>query len=259
MTLRINQMTSAVSRTLVVAGQEKKIVFTSGEVSSATDGSGTRIPFLQIAGVNTTLSIADTVELRGNVTFTRDTNRFLVGSNNFEAFIGKGPARLSDGSTNPDAVGLLISNIQLALAVFTGGPLVGKFAFDGQGTVGFLGLPGLQVGLNAVNATFGLRLNRTGQAITPAINVPVITAINATTGENTYTTVPLSFADGSDIAQFKAGVRINFDINSKPVFDMSGMMLIRQLPGGEADVTVTGLTPTNRASLKIYSGSTEGF
>ncbi|PYX63020.1 MAG: hypothetical protein DMG78_32400, partial [Acidobacteria bacterium] len=227
MTLRINQTTGAMSRTFVVDGQEKKVVFTANEVSTATDGAGTRIP--------------------------------LVGSNNFEAFIGKGPSRLPDGSTNPDAVGLLISNIQMALAVFTAGPLTGKFAFDGQGSIGFLGLPGLQVGLNAVNATFGLRLNRTGQAITTAINVPVITAVNATTGENTYTTIPLTFADASDIAQFKAGVRIHFDINSQPVFDLSGMMLIRQLPGGEADVTVTGLTPGTGASIRIYSGSTEVF
>src|SRR5439155_18316434 len=136
---------------------------------------------LQIAGVNTVLSIADVIEFRGNVTFTRDNNRFLVGSNNFEAFVGKGPARLSDGSTNPEAVGLLVSNIQIALAVFTSGPLSGKYAFDGQGTVGFLGLPGLQVGLNAINATFGLRLNRTGAPVTSAINVPVVTAVNATT------------------------------------------------------------------------------
>ncbi|HAM71756.1 MAG TPA: hypothetical protein DCM86_08950, partial [Verrucomicrobiales bacterium] len=259
MTLRINQMTSAINRTVVVAGQQKRLVFGATEISPGTDGSGARIPFLQVAGTGITLSIANAVDFRGDITVTRDNGRFLVGAANAEVFLGKGPSRLPGGGTNPDAVGLLVSNIRLALVVFTSGAQAGKFAFDGQGSIGFLGLDGLDIALSDAAATFGLRLNRTGQAITTPITIPVVTAVNATTGENTYTNLSLSFPDASDIPQFSAGVRIHFDQNGLPVFELSGKVYVTQEAGGVADIRVTGLTPATGAALKIYSGSTSVF
>ena len=95
--------------------------------------------------------------------------------------------------------------------------------------------------------------------------MPVVTAVNAD-GTNTYQQVVVNFADASDTPEFQAGVDIQFDSGGKPVFQLSGLLGVRQLPGGVADITVKGLaspesgtacpTGTSGASIKIYSGDT---
>ncbi len=263
MSVRLNNQGVTVNKTYVVDGVTKKLVFGIGE-----EGIGDN-PFVQVAGVGINLRIADTVDLSGNVTLTRaklavsggTQDVFLVGSNDFQVYLGRGPPTLSNGQPNPDAVGLLISNIRFGLVLYTGGAQSGKFAFDGQGTVGFVGLPGMEFQGGVV---FGLRLNRTGAPVN-SISVPVVTAVNAD-GTNTYQQVVVNFADASDTPEFQAGVDIQFDSDGKPVFQLSGLLGVRQLPGGVADITVKGLaspesgtacpTGTSGASIKIYAGDT---
>ena len=263
MSVRLNNQGVTVNKTYVVDGVTKKLVFGIGE-----EGIGDN-PFVQVAGVGINLRIADTVDLSGNVTLTRaklavsggTQDAFLVGSNDFQVYLGRGPPTLSNGQPNPDAVGLLISNIRFGLVLYTGGAQSGKFAFDGQGTVGFVGLPGMEFQGGVV---FGLRLNRTGAPVNSII-VPVVTAVNAD-GTNTYQQVAVNFADASDTPEFQAGVDIQFDADGKPVFQLSGLLGVRQLPGGVADITVKGLASpesgtacpagTSGASIKIYAGDT---
>ena len=89
--------------------------------------------------------------------------QFSIGSGSFsgtglEIFVGKGPSKLDDGSTNPDAIGLLIRNASLA---FINNPNNG-FAIKVTGTLALLGLDGL-----SVSGTVAFEANTSTQALTP--------------------------------------------------------------------------------------------
>jgi hypothetical protein len=146
--------------------------------------------------------------------------------------VGDGPAWLPDGSVNPAATGILLSDIDLGLVIVTG-PAGGGYAFSGLGTVSFLGLPGLDLTNDtAISPRFGLALNRTGAPITRVIpGVPD----------------PLTFASGADLPVFRGGGAIEVP----GAFRLSGLVSVRRMPAGQVDIVV------ENASLQIAPGATE--
>ncbi|MCC6232608.1 MAG: hypothetical protein IT580_08185, partial [Verrucomicrobiales bacterium] len=111
LTLRINEFATSINQTFVLDGETIALRFGSTEVASGADS------FIQFTGENTLLSIADTVALRGNFGFTKSAGRILIGAQDAQAFVGQGPAWFADGSVNPEAVGLLVSDINLGLVL----------------------------------------------------------------------------------------------------------------------------------------------
>lgn len=241
MTVRINGRAGPVDESFVLDGEPVDLRFEAGEVLA------NNVSFVQVAGEDVTIEVAETAELRGDFTFTRMAptvlpGKFLIGVADGEVFVGSGPSRLGDGTINPQATGVLVRDVSLGLAMYTSGPVAGTFAFDGSGTLSLLGVPGLEL---PSDFTFGLRLNRTGRAIA-AEQVPILG------GE----TRVLSFSDGSPFPQFKGGVRLGVP----GVFTLEGTMSIRRVTGGRIGVIVGRSEPgDNEARLAIQSGSDEAF
>jgi hypothetical protein len=233
MTFRINEFTTGHNESFAVDGENVSIMFDETD-EIAKDVLGTTRPFVQFGGEDILFSVLDVVALRGNFTFTRKTftntsNRrgFAVGVTDTEVFVGAGSAWLPDGSVNPDAIGALVSNIQLSLVVFTddgaGNPTTGKYAFSGTGELGFVGLPDLGID---PNISFGMALNRTGIAFSETI--PILG----------HPDVTLSFADASDLPVFSGFVEIGIP----DAFGLSGTFNVRPLPSGEVEVLVDSAT-----------------
>src|SRR3989442_10507320 len=97
----------------------------------------------------------DLLEIRGNFRISGDT----FSGTGLEVFIGQGPSLLADGTPNPDAVGVLITNAHIDFQRFTaasGGP--SQYALLASGTIALVGLDGL-----VVQGTATFQVNTTPQ------------------------------------------------------------------------------------------------
>ncbi len=175
---------------------------------------------------NLDFSFGDILELRAG-SFSIGTDGTFSGSG-LELFIGRGPSKLADGTTNPAAVGVLIRNATIAFIRNTSG-----FALTATGTFAVLGLDGL-----SVSGTVGFAVNTASVALT----VP-----GATTA-----ILPGAFS-------FQAtGLRI-FVAN---VFEINGNLALTRQPGGDLDIVIAPaailvqLGGTNIASLRGYASFT---
>src|SRR5204863_9899830 len=66
-----------------------------------------------------------------------------------EIFLGEGPYRNDDGSLNPDALGVVVTNGTVGVVRFNNSPATtvdDTFAIYASGTAGLVGIPGLTVG-----------------------------------------------------------------------------------------------------------------
>ncbi len=138
--LRVNTTAGAVDETFTFDGREFSVVFGEREGGlfelSVTDGS---------------LNIANVVTIEGDVGVSQYT---LAGTtikvdsfagSGLTIFFGDGPATLADGSPNPLARGLLITNATIALITATVNG-VDQYALDARGTVQLVGLTGVTLG-----------------------------------------------------------------------------------------------------------------
>ncbi|MEA2959558.1 MAG: large repetitive protein, partial [Alphaproteobacteria bacterium] len=130
--LRVNTTGGAVSSTLTVGGVALPIAFT------ASDGS-----LFEISIAGGSLDIGGVVTVEGNLTWRTGQTLSsasgggtgdVFGGSGLRVFMGDGPATLADGSVNPLAHGLLISNATLGL-VKAGS----AYALDAEGDVALLG------------------------------------------------------------------------------------------------------------------------
>ncbi|HEY9248054.1 MAG TPA: hypothetical protein VIO38_02935, partial [Rariglobus sp.] len=217
MTLRINETTAAVNETVILDGKTITLAFSGSEIGVA--GS----PFIQFKAEAIHFSVLDVIELYGNFTFTRTASQFSIGVSGGELFVGSGPLRLESGALNPSAIGLRIYDLNLAMLVFTGGSRAGKYAFRGDGAVGFAGLSGLDVVTNSVSLRFGFALNKTGAAL----NVAVPGA-----GTN------LVFTDGSDLPIFSGSLTISVAGS----FILSGTVTVQPRTGGLVSIKIPDAT-----------------
>ncbi|MCG8701351.1 MAG: hypothetical protein MI922_25075, partial [Bacteroidales bacterium] len=230
MTLRINEFTSTQAETFVLDGETFSFEFQSTEVADS-DGDS----FIQLVGQDINLSIAGVLALFGKFTITRNNSLLLMGGTGIQAFMGSGPAWDDEGKEDPDAVGVLVSNIDLGLVVFDDG----SFAFNGEGDVSFigLGLSDLSIGALTAEARFGMRLNRSDQTL-DVFEIPV------------FRQDPITLVPGSptDAPEFRGEMMIAYP----EVFELSGMVDINQLPGGRVGIEVDG-------GLTIFTGGSEAF
>ncbi|MEW6156110.1 MAG: LEPR-XLL domain-containing protein, partial [Verrucomicrobiota bacterium] len=118
------------------------------------------------------LEIGTFVSLTGEFSFqqttatvgTATTTEIQVGVTNVEAFVGQGPARLADGTLNPDALGVHITEANLGLVLIkTVDPTLktqapAGYALKASGTVNLRGITGLDV-----SGTLHVKANTTGK------------------------------------------------------------------------------------------------
>ena len=141
---------------------------------------------------------------------------------------------------NPDAVGVLLSNANIALIRFAG---AGQYALYAKGTIKLVGLDGL-----VVEGTAIIEVNTTNTAVVATLNIP---------GEGA---VALNLPAG--VAKF-VGDGVKFAV--KDVFELSGKFSFTKLPTGKVQVLVTAATPPQGetakpgAGVRIFVGGQEAF
>ncbi len=179
-------------------------------------------PFTIVAN-DVKITIGDFITIEGSVSFSGD--RF-TGSG-LLLFVGAGPLYLPDGSQNPDATGLLISNARIDLRRVTLGGVTG-YALLADGDLSIIGVPGLNLTVTGLY----VRLNTTGQAFVGANKLQL--AADAAAGkslvvwEPTTTDVVLDF--GASMVTFAIGGLIQ----------ISGAVRFSKQPNGTIDISLSG-------------------
>ena len=150
MTLRYNAATSVVSESAIVAGDTIELEFSADEV-----GDGTT-PFIQFVAEDVAIDLGGVMALGGDLTLTRAPGTFNVLATDAYTFIGDGPYLRSDGSVNAEAVGVAISNVDLAMFIDTDSE-GGDYSVYASGDAVLLGVDSVTLGgsLNAWANTTG--------------------------------------------------------------------------------------------------------
>jgi hypothetical protein len=173
------------------------------------------------------------------------TTKILVGATGLEVFFGVGPARLGDGTINPNAVGVLLENGQLGVEVLhqvdvtnsnSPTPIGSTYAVDASGSAQLVNVTGLGLG-----GTFHVRINTTGGAVSETIAVPNPANVGSTVN------VPLTFAGNETLSL--AGTSLNLSING--FITLTGNFALSKTV--TAPVTTGG---TTTSSTKILVGAT---
>ena len=127
---------------------------------------GTEIPVtfdsaatvFDISVTGATLSIADVVTIEGD--FSASPGQFA--GRDLTVFVGRGPAYLEDGTANPLARGVLITDAVVGFV-----KVGGLYSLDVRGTVALLGFPGVTLG-----GTIRVRVNEQAVAVDQTIVFP---------------------------------------------------------------------------------------
>jgi hypothetical protein len=157
------------------------------------------------------------------------SSQINIGAAGIEAFMGVGPAKI-DGEINPDAMGVMVENGQLAVVLFDDS----GYALDISGGAALLGIPEL-----SLSGTLGVKLNQTGRNINESILVPLP---DGSTKELTIT-MPASL----DEPMFQGTV----DLNIADMFTLSGGFAFMQDTQGDTTKIIIGA-----ASVEAFIGVT---
>ena len=226
--LQINTTGAAVNATVTVAGQPVTVNY------SASQGN-----LFALSISNLALSIGNVVTIEGTITtstFTDPTNKIAgqdFAGTGLTLFFGDGPALLADGSANPLAVGVEITNATLAL--FTDGN--GNYAVSANGTVALIG-----TGSVTASGQGTILVNTFQDQFNDTIALP-----------GSSQTVPLVFGPGQVATSVTApffsvgGSGINFSILGQT---LSGNVTVTD-PNGTIDVNVSNA----QVSLSDGNGS----
>ncbi len=169
MLVRVNTTGKAVDTTIELGGQTIAITFAAP--TAATD-----VFEVSLSGLS--IDIGGFVTIEGNVTFSNGT----FAGEGLRIFLGRGPATLGTGGTNPLAVGVLLTDARIGLVK------VGTdYAMVASGTVTVLGGNGA-----TITGTAAVRVNTTGGAVDRTLTVP----------GSTGTAVPVVFATGARVTSF---------------------------------------------------------
>ena len=158
------------------------------------------------------------VSLKGGFAFTKTdteegtvtTSKIKIGAAGVEAFVGVGPAKIPNTSTpdpndemiNPDAMGLLIENLEVGVVLIkkvdSADPAAtsSTFAIDGSGGARLLGIDGLEL-----SGTLGVRLNKTGTTVNEHVTVPL--------PDGGSKDVPIVFNNAFDELQISGTINLN--------------------------------------------------
>ena len=182
-------------------------------------------PTFQVQLADIKIVIGDFLSIEGTISFGGDS---FTGTG-LLLFVGSGPYRLADGSVNPDATGLLISNAAIDLRKFTSGATTG-YAIAATGDLSILGIPGLNLTVTGLY----LRLNTTGQTYTAAT-----TAAGRAPLMIPGTSTPIEFTTSDVVLDFGAQM-IRFEIGG--LIQISGGVRFSKRPNGTIDISLAGAT-----------------
>ncbi len=168
-TVRFNSSGGAVDESIQVGGRTIEISFTEAEGE-----------FFKFSVSGASLNIGDFVTIEGDVSL--GSGRFAGA--NLEVFLGRGPIRLGDGSINPLAVGVLLSDA--VVGVRKGVTNTAGYELFATGTLQLVGVDGV-----TVIGTATIRFNNTGD--TDAVEVIAI--------DGSDTDVSLAVPDGTAVVQ----------------------------------------------------------
>ena len=206
--LDINTSGTNINQTVTVGGSAITV-----DVSAHT---------FQLSLTNVDISFGDYLTLTGNFTTKSGaaSGETLYGATAVTIFFGQGPYKLADGSINPDAIGLLLSNATLGAATFADAP--GTFALQATGTVSLVGLDGLTI----TDKTLTLLVNTTGHAVTDTIVMP------ASSGTPPVT---MNFTTG---AYMEKVVATGIVISAANVVTISGDVTFTRMADGTVNVDI---------------------
>ncbi|HEY4313922.1 MAG TPA: matrixin family metalloprotease, partial [Actinomycetes bacterium] len=184
--LRVNTTGQAVHQSIVVGGQQVAVDFADGTSTFA----------LSLTGAS--LTIGNLVTVKGDVAFAGDGT---FAGRNLTVFVGDGPAFLPDGSVNPVARGLLVTNATVGVVRTGSGPDFG-YAVEIHGSVALLGVPAV-----VLSGTLTARVNTTGATVTKSIPVAGGPDVTVTFGAGEGDTPGSTFTDvhGDDLTLTVAG------------------------------------------------------
>ena len=151
--LRVNTTPGAVDTSVDVGGRTLSVKFTSGNVFS-------------VSLSNLSLTIADFVTIEGSVGFSDTTiggqAAQVFAGDGLTIFLGRGPAKLDTGETNPLATGILLTNGRIGLI-----RIGSTWALTASGTVSIIGVAGV-----TLTGTVAARVNTTGLVIDQSLEMP---------------------------------------------------------------------------------------
>ncbi|HEX4525985.1 MAG TPA: VCBS repeat-containing protein, partial [Gaiellaceae bacterium] len=145
--LRVNQTGGAVSQTVDLNGRSIAINF------DAADGN-----VFALSVTDLSLNIGDFVTVEGSIAFSNGS----FAGDNLSIFLGRGPAKLADGSINPLAQGVLLSNARIGVVQAGSG-----YALFATGTVSLIGINGV-----TITGTATVRVNNTGGDVNQTLSIP---------------------------------------------------------------------------------------
>ncbi|MHB1835785.1 MAG: beta strand repeat-containing protein, partial [Solirubrobacteraceae bacterium] len=162
-TISLNTTGGAVNQTVMLGGQQLTVAFGAGEGDVFN---------LSVSGLS--IDIGGVATLQGNVTLGSFTTSAADGSlqgqsfagTDLSVFFGQGPAYLADGSLNPLAVGLLITNATVGLFESGSGSST-QYAFTASGTAQLVGVPGVTAA-----GTITINVNSFSQAFSELLSIP---------------------------------------------------------------------------------------
>ena len=165
---------------------------------------------------NATVSFGDFLTLSGNFAFGSGAGGSTVyGASNVEVFFGDGPYRLPDGSVNPDAIGILVSDGFVGAVKESDG----TFALYAQGHAQLVGLDGL-----TISGLVTIKINQTGRVVTDQIPTPP--------GADPMPQMP--FTTGA----YTQTVTGSVTLSAAGVFTVGGTFAFTLQPSGRVDVSI---------------------
>ena len=230
--VRINQTTLPVDETLELGGRTINIRFSDTEVAD-TNG-----PFFQFSGSGV-IKLGSFVEIKGTFTFGggEQTVSDLV------VFLGQGPAFLEDGSINPDARGVYLTNASL-MAIDVGG----KKAFSAVGDVALVGFPGI-----SVSGTVHVKFNETG--LVQFDNTPYEVADGEQSFAGDFSLSMLGLEFSGPIAVSRSGndivVTLGAELNDGETVDLAFGPVSVSIDQATLAITPTGVIATLTADVLL--------
>ena len=268
--VRFNGTMSAVDEQVVVGDVTIPVVFTDAQKATSATA-----PYISVSGSGT-IKVGDFIEVTGGYSAGALTNGTI--------FVGQGPLTLTDGTTNPNAHGLLLTNVNGTMSGSAGSYVInatGSFSLIGITGVTFSGTLTVLADEAAHTVTVGasnLTLVVAGLSLTGSFSLVKRTdgtlVLNLGTASGVAGATPVTFAMGDPnpsngnrrpvtvtistgtIELHNDGVAASFtstvhlDAPGLTMADVSGLLQLNTTPGA---VTVGG-SPIPGGSVRVVLG-----
>ncbi len=206
--LRLNTTAGAVDQTVSVGSRTLVVKFATGNV-------------IEVAVSNARITIADFISIEGSVSFTDGAvpGTQVFAGENLTIFLGRGPLKLDDGTTNPLATGVALTNGRIGLIKNTA---AGTYAVVAEGTVSLVGIPGITIA-----GTVNVRVNTLGTAVDQTLTIP------GSTGSG----IQVKFTDGLTVKRFEV-TNAQISILGQ---SLTGNLLFDRSASGDVQVAASNL------------------